>query len=160
MLGAAEILAPVVAAGEFDVLDVASLEAIQPAIQHQLSVPDGDDPAGLVLEDAAPDILSDLLCGIIPAILSVAGAVHDVGHQVLEVDALLHGLGGGGRLPPEHLEELGIGVPLGAGVLVGVFLHGVEPGRQQRVGHQIPGHLLRPLSPSAGAGVYFFSTLS
>lgn len=156
MLGAAEILAPVIAAGELDVLDIPGLEAVQTTVQHQLRVPGGDDPAGLVLKNTAADMTGDLLCRVIPAIIGIAGAVHNVGHQVLEVDALLHGLGGGGRLSPEHLEELGIGVPLGTGVLVGVFLHGVEPGRQQRVGHQIPGHLLRPLIPLRGRrGVLF-----
>ena len=60
MLGTAEILAPVIATGKFDVLDDARFQTVQPAIQNQLYIADGDDPAGLVLENAAPDIPSNL----------------------------------------------------------------------------------------------------
>ena len=130
VLGAVEVFAAVIALGELDVIDAPSEKRIQPPVENERQAAYANLFPGPVLQDAPADDGGDLGGGAVPAVVGIALSGDNGRHQILEVDAVLHGLVGRRGFPAQSLHELSQGVTLGGGVLKGVLLDGVEPGRQ------------------------------
>ena len=127
MLGAAEILAPVITAGELDVKNLPCLEAVETAVEDNVQPMDFDVLAGFKLEHTAADDIGHARSGCVPAIGLVAAALDDIGDQVFKVDALLHGLRSLSGFSPKDSNEVLKRVFFVARVLVWVLSHCVEP---------------------------------